>query len=193
MTASLRVRRLLWLLFAVLSALPLSAGVTRLVVESRESPAFAGRVFGDAGAYERVTGRIVGELDPSDRRNTIITDLALAPRNARGLVEYEATFTLLQPVDPARASGVLIYSVPNRGNRNLADTLNVGDDPGDGFIYRRGDAILFSGWQGDLAPRPGRETIAVPVARHADGSPVTGPVLARFHDFPAGARTLVLP
>ena len=52
---------------------------------------------------------------PRDRRNAVISDLDLAPRNERGMVEYVATFTLWQPTDPAKASGVLIYAVPNRG------------------------------------------------------------------------------
>lgn len=188
-----RLIRIVFVMLASLIGVAPQAAVTRLVIESRESPAFDGRTFGDIGAYEHISGRIVGEVDPADRRNALITDIALAPRNARGRVEYETTFTLLRPLKPARASGLLVYSVPNRGNRNLADTLNVGGDPGDGFIYRRGDAILFSGWQGDLAPRRGLETITVPVARHADGSAITGPVLARFRDFGPGARTLLLP
>ena len=51
------------------------------------------------GAYERITGHISGELDPKNPLNAIITDIQLAPRNARGLVEYNATFTLLKPAD----------------------------------------------------------------------------------------------
>ena len=47
-----------------------------------------------AGPYELIRGRVHGEVDPADRRNAIIQDLALAPRNARGRVEYVATFAL---------------------------------------------------------------------------------------------------
>ncbi len=45
------------------------------------------------GPFERISGRIHGELDPDDPKNAIITDIKLAPRNARGKVEYVATFT----------------------------------------------------------------------------------------------------
>ena len=45
-----------------------------------------------------------------------------------------------------------------------------------------GHISLVSGWQGDLDPTPNLQTITVPVATSADGSPITGPVLARFFD-----------
>lgn len=169
------------------------AKVTRIVIDERQSPAFEGRSFGDVGPYERIAGRAFGELDPEDRHNRIVNDLALAPRNRRGRVEYVATFSLWKPVELSKASGVMIYGVPNRGNRLLMGAFNVGGDPGDGFFFRRGDVVLSSGWQGDVAPRPGAETITVPVAKNRDGSSITGPVLTRFVDVPAGTSTLSLP
>jgi hypothetical protein len=77
------------------------------------------------------------------------------------------------------------YEVPNRGNSPLnprpsADALAAGH------------VILSSGWQGDLTPRPGLETITVPIARNRDGSPVTGPVLARLSNLPAHSTTASL-
>ena len=180
-----------WSLLGACAA-PAEARVTRIVVDEKRSPAYDGESFGRAGTYERITGRVFGEFDPRDRRNAVITDLDLAPRNARGMVEYVATFTLWQPTDPAKASGVLIYAVPNRGNRLFFPAFHLGGEPGDGFFFRRGDAILASGWQGDVVA-PGAETITVPVAKNRDGSSITGPVLARFVDMPAGTQTLALP
>ena len=69
-----------------------------------------------APPYERLSGKFYGELDPADPKNALITDIQLAPRNARGKVEYVGTFSLMKPVDMSKASGVLIYSVVNRGN-----------------------------------------------------------------------------
>src|SRR5436309_2946803 len=89
--------------------------VIRLVVEHRESAASAGPI-----PYERLTGHFYGALDPKNEWNSVINDLLLAPRNAPGLVEYAATFTVLRPADPSRASGVLWYEVPNRGNSPLS-------------------------------------------------------------------------
>jgi hypothetical protein len=159
----------------LLVALPAEAQITRLEVERTEP-------LGQDG-YERLAGHAYGELDPAHPLNVIITDLGLAPRNARGMVEYAATVSILKPIDMARASGVLLYFVANRGNIDLTN---------DDFLVdarRAGHVIVASGWQGDLDPAEGRETLAVPVARNPDGSSITGPVLARFSDIQAGAKS----
>ena len=170
---------LLILLFSLLCAPGAAvAQVTRLEILARE-PAAGGQVFGAAGAYETIRGRVHGEVDPSDRRNRIIQDIALAPRNARGRVEYVATFSLMKPVEASGASGVLVYTVVNRGN----GAPSAGPD---GYIS------LVSGWQGDVTPTAVNQTIQVPIARHANGTDVTGPVLARFWDLPAGTTTAAI-
>ncbi|QTC90218.1 hypothetical protein [Brevundimonas goettingensis] len=99
-------------LLSISAATPSFAEITRVQIETREPVT---RNFGAVGAYEIVRGHVFGELDPSDPKNVIITDLALAPRNARGRVEYSATFAITKPVDMSKASGFLIYDVPNRG------------------------------------------------------------------------------
>src|SRR5262245_42737310 len=76
---------------------PAHARTVRIVIERRESPAYKGQPFKDAGPYERLTGHAYGELDPKDPLNAVITDIQLAPRNARGMVEYAATFTMAKP------------------------------------------------------------------------------------------------
>ena len=174
-------------------AATVEARVTRIVIDQKQSPAYEGKSFGSVGQYEILTGRAFGELDPLDRHNTIITDLRLAPRNARGKVEYVATFMLVKPMDLAKANGVLLYAVPNRGNRNLGSAYGVSGESGEEFLLKRGYIMLHSGWQGDLLPRAGAETITVPTARHPDGSRVTGTVLARFSNMQSGATTLPLP
>lgn len=72
--------------------------------------------YGQVGAYERVSGTMSGELDPKDPKNAVIQDIALAPVNARGMVEYATDFVMLKPKNMAKASGVLRYDAPNRGN-----------------------------------------------------------------------------
>ena len=156
-------------LFALLATSPAEGRVVRLIVEHLEPVVLAG----SAGQYELLTGHFYGELDPKNALNSVINDILLAPRNARGLVEYSATFTLLRPVDSSRVSGVLWYEVPNRGN----SPLNPRPSPD---AVAAGHILLSSGWQGDLAPRSGAETISVPVAHNADGSSITGPVLYRI-------------
>lgn len=156
--------------------------VVRIVIEHRESASLTGQSLGAAIPYERLSGRFFGELDTDEPRNTIINDLRLAPRNARGKVEYSATFTLLRPIDSNKTSGVLWYEVPNRGNSPLNARLAMDS-------IAAGDIVVSSGWQGDLAAQSGLETISVPVARNADGSSITGPVLIRWSDLPANSST----
>ncbi len=169
------------------------ARVTRIVVEQTQSPAYEGRSFGAVGQYEILVGKAYGEIDPKDSHNTIITDLQFAPRNARGMVEYVATFTLVKPVNLAKANGALLYAVPNRGLRITPGAFGVAGESGEEFFLKRGYIILHSGWQGDLAPRPGAELITVPIAKNPDGSSIVGLALARFSNMASGSNTLPLP
>lgn len=170
---------------AALLLQPASARLTRIAIENREAPAYQGRAFGAAGRYVRLAGRFYGELDPKAARNAIINDIRLAPPNRQGRVEYSATFTLILPEDPARSSGVLLYEVPNRGNSPL-NGRGFDDDLAAGHV------LVSSGWQGDLVPRPGAETLTVPAARNPDGTSITGPVLARLSNLAAGSTTASL-
>ncbi len=165
------------LCYAVFGGPALHARVTRIMIEHRESPAYNGQAYGKAGQYELLSGHFYGELDPKDARNALITDIQFAPRNARGMVEYVGTFAIAKPIDMSRANGVLFYSVPNRGNGAPAPAAD-------------GQVSVVSGWQGDIVPRAGIQSITVPVAKNADGSPLTGPVFERFIDMEANASTL---
>ncbi|MEO8256752.1 MAG: alpha/beta hydrolase domain-containing protein [Acidobacteriota bacterium] len=156
------------------------ARVTRIEIVKVESPAPAGRGGTAAGAYERLTGKAHGELDPNDPKNAVITDLRLAPRNARGKVEYVATFSLMKPIDMTQSSGVLMYSVVNRGTGTAA----AGAD---------GHVSLVSGWQGDLVATASNQTIQVPVARNPDGSSITGPLVLRFTGLTGTTAALTIP
>jgi hypothetical protein len=188
-----KISRLVPVAAAVLIALlaaPLHARVTRVVIEHRDSPAYQGASFGQAGRYERLTGHFFGELDPKDPLNAIVTDLGLAPRNQRGKVEYSATFSMAKPVDLAKTSGLLVYEVPNRGRIALAaGATNAGAMA---ELFKYGHVMLSSGWQGDIPPADGMETMVVPIAKNPDGSSITGPVLARFADMRPGTNTLPL-
>jgi hypothetical protein len=158
------------------------AQVSTITITSR-APWAGGQSFGTVGSYEEIRGFTAGEIDPSDPRNAFITDLNLAPRNANGKVAYRTTFTLRKPIEMTRSAGVLFYNIVNRGNRNGPTTWHVGGDPGDGFMYKLGHVLLWSGWQGDMpisTLNPEQEGIDVPVARNRDGSPVTGRVVQRF-------------
>ena len=60
----------------------------------------------------------------------------------------------------------------NRGNQRALAYFNdapAGNDfskaaaAGNGFLMNRGYTVVISGWQGDLGPRAGWQTISVPV------------------------------
>ncbi len=161
----------------------LQARVTQITITQKTSPLFGGQSFGPAGPYEQIRGTANGEINPNDRRNAAITDIQLAPRNARGNVEYKTTFTIVKPIDMTKAPSVMLYNVPNRGNHSLPAAFHFGGDPGDGFIYNLGHTMLWSGWQGDqpiASVSSTQEGIDVPTAKNADGSPVTSPVYVRY-------------
>jgi hypothetical protein len=176
---------------------PAGAHVTKIVIDKAksESPAYGGKSFGNIGQYEKIVGQAYGELDPKDRRNAIIQDIQLAPRNSRGMVEYVATFSLSKPMDMSKASGVLLYDTVNRGNEVIANVFKSGDSSAEDFFASRGVVIVRSGWQADLPPngRGGLSyTIQVPIAKNPDGSSITGPVLARFINMPPNTNTLAV-
>ncbi|MBV9569124.1 MAG: hypothetical protein JO172_13400, partial [Hyphomicrobiales bacterium] len=78
------------LLSIAASAAPAEARITRVEIASVQSPTFDGLSFGAVGQYEKLVGRVYGEVDPKDPSHSLITDIALAPKNARGMVEYSS-------------------------------------------------------------------------------------------------------
>ena len=185
-TCSLRgLGILLAALAALLPAATAQAHITRIVIDPAlsESPVFEGRVFGpngSVGPYEKLRGKAYGEVDPDDPRNAVITDLKLAPRNARGKVEYSMDIFILKPIDPRKGSHRLILDFNNRGEMRVA-TFNdapmtnnpkTAKDAGTGFIMNLGYTVVGNGW--DIGATEGL-TITVPVARNRDGSSITGP------------------
>src|SRR5258706_1459626 len=134
------------------------AAVERLEVTERKSLA-GGQAFGAAGPYEKLRGRAIFALDPRAPANAAIADLQLAPRNARGLVEFSADFVMMRPVDAARGNGTLLYDVANRGNLTMLTQLNeaaINNDPtspaelGNAFLMQQGFTLLWSAWAWDI-------------------------------------------
>ncbi|WP_336491948.1 alpha/beta hydrolase domain-containing protein [Methylobacterium nigriterrae] len=167
-----------------LSVTPAQARITSIEIATVE-PFAEGADFGSAGSYERVIGTARGELDPADPANAGIVDIALAPRNARGMVEYKTDLFILRPKDPARGSGTLLFEVLNRGRKFLfnwvldapAQAAQAVNDPsnaadaGTGLVLRRGDTIVWAGWEADALRQQGGMAIDVPIASR-DGKPI---------------------
>jgi hypothetical protein len=171
-----------------LTSVPVAnARITRMVVTRVESPTFGGASFGAAGQFEKLIGIAYGEVDPSHPLNAIIQDIGLAPRNVRGMVEYDTDFYVIKPVRMEQGNRMLFYNVVNRGNKGGLGTFNIGvvggNEPtsaGDGFLQRMGYTLIWSGWQPDVVPQPtlppgaGRMAMRVPTARNPDGTAITG-------------------
>lgn len=176
------------LIVALIVAMPSHARVTKIVITGQESPAFGGYAWPGVGRYERISGKAYGELDPADPKNAVIVDLALAPRNAKGKVEYAFDFYLLKPIDLSKGNHKMVYEPPNRGGKTIG-TLNRGvggNDPGsvtdavllqNAFLMPQGYSLSFSGWDAAAGSKTDsfNTTITLPVAKNPNGSTITGP------------------
>jgi hypothetical protein len=171
-----------------LAAAGAEARVTKIEITTKESPTFGGYSWPGVGQYEKLAGKVHGELDPADPKNAVIVDLNLAPRNANGKVEYAADFYILKPIDLSKGNHKVMYEPPNRGGKTWSSLARMpgGNDPGSvtdaatlaqAFLQPRGYTIVFSGW--DQAAGTDNSnfvtTITLPVAKNADGSSITGP------------------
>jgi hypothetical protein len=164
------------------------ARITRIEITSRVM--FAGGMsFGDTGPYEKLRGKLFGEVDPADPPNAVIVDLDKAPRNARGMVEYVTDFLILKPVDMSMGNGKIFYGINNRGNTGALGALNdaatggndptTAEDAGNGFLMRQGYAIVDAGWEGDVLPGNNRLTAQYPVVTDG-GAEITGTIAVQY-------------
>jgi hypothetical protein len=191
---------------ALLAGSPVEARITSLQVVRLESPTFGGMTFGSVGAYEKITARAFGEVDPTAAANSLMTDIQFAPRNARGMVEYSTDVVILKPIDPRNGSGKIFYDVVNRGNKGSYTTFNQAPAPsnvantpasgaGTGLLMRRGYTIVWSGWEDPaiIGTGPNTLTAALPVARNANGSSIVeNMIIEQIFDNATGT-TIPLP
>jgi hypothetical protein len=176
-------RAALALVFFLLPPAGARAELVSLEFHTRE-PFAGGKAFGKVGPYVKLVGVASFAVDPDDPANRMIVDLGLAPRNKRGKVEFQADVFILAPRDPARGNGALLYDVNNRGNKLALRFFNDspgGNDPatekdaGNGFLFRRGYAVVWCGWIGEMLPGGGRMLLRAPVATEK-GKPIRGVV-----------------
>jgi hypothetical protein len=158
---------------------PSAAKVVKFEVVRVESPAFEGRSFGSVGTYDRIIARATIAVASDDPHNTIIVDLDRAPRNAQGLVEAVTDVEILRPTVAANSNRRLFYEVLNRGSKlgfalfndipAVVDDLAKAADAGNGFLMNRGYTMVWSGWQGHIAPGAGRMTFSPPIVPDITG------------------------
>lgn len=160
----------------VIAVAPLWARVSRVEIASR-TDVLNGKSFGDAGAYERITGRVYFSVPVANPHNRRIVDLENAVNLKNGEVEFSSDFVAIRPKDSRKGNGSMILEIPNRGRGRITGLVDGGDwdlanDPGDGWLLRRGFAIVTLGWQWD-ATGPNALRLYAPIAKEK-GKTITG-------------------
>jgi Alpha/beta hydrolase domain len=164
------------LVLATLVRSPLQARVTRVEIASR-ADVLPGAVFGDVGAYERITGRVYFSLAVANPHNARIVDLPNAVNVKNGEVEFSSDFVAIRPKDAGKGNGSMLLEVPNRGHSRVVALVDGGDwdvanDVGDAWLLRSGFTVVSLGWQWD-AEGPDALRFFAPVAKK-DGATITG-------------------
>jgi hypothetical protein len=159
-----------------LAVLPIHARVVRVEISSRVE-VLGGKAFGDAGAYERITGRVYFSLAVANAHNRRIVDLSNAVNLKNGEVEFSSDFIAVRPKDPQKSNGSMLLEVPNRGRGRIISLVDGGDwdlksDAGDAWLLRQGFTIVSLGWQWDAQGADALRFFA-PVARQ-DGKTIAG-------------------
>lgn len=162
-------------------------------------PFAGGHHFEPAGAYERLTGRVLFAVDPLAPAQADVVDIGKTPRDLNGLVRFEADFMILRPL--AGGNERVFFDYGNRGHKRALQFFNDAphsndpltlDHTGNGFLMRRGYAVAWLAWEGDVLPGDGRMVLDVPVATD-DGTPITGRVRTEIIvDAPSGPTTMPL-
>ncbi|HET7880541.1 MAG TPA: alpha/beta hydrolase domain-containing protein [Acetobacteraceae bacterium] len=151
-------------------------------------PFAGGHPLGDVGTYERLSGRAHFAVDPRAVAQADVVDLDKAPVDLAGLVRFAADFMILKPVELSRGNRRVFYDYGNRGHKralqfyNDAPHSNAPITPahaGNGFFMRRGYAVAWLAWEGDMLPGDGRMVLDVPVATDG-GTPITGRIRAEY-------------
>ena len=175
------------LLIALVAASAASAEVVRVEVHKRI----------DEGRYERVVGRVYFAVDPQLPANRAIADLAIAPRNSAGLVEFSSDLLFIRPKDGRRANGTIFLEVVNRGRDQSLGLMSGARaasaspeewDLGDRFMLEQGFTVAFIGWQFDVAASQGLalQAPSVPVQGQVRASVVEGSTARQSRGFGLG-------
>jgi len=174
----MKLRRLVIALLLALGSpvLSLNARVVRVETVTR-TEVLGGKQFGNAGVYERITGRVYFSLAVANPHNGRIVDLGNAVNLKNGEVEFSADFIAVRPKDAHKGNGSLLLEVPNRGRGRILSLVDGGDwdlanDAGDAWLLRSGFTIVSLGWQWDAAGE-GALRFSAPIAKE-NGKTIAG-------------------
>ncbi len=128
--------------------------VTRIEVASRSE-------FKNGVPAEVTYGKVYFAVDPKLGPNRIVRDIDLAPKNARGLVEFSADFYMVRP---RAGNGTALVEVSNRGGKGLMNVFDLAQHGGDSFLLKNGFTLVWLGWEFDVPNEPGMLRAYLPVA-----------------------------
>jgi hypothetical protein len=180
--------------FVALAAVgqPSEARVVKFVVQ-QQSSYLGGADWGNVGPYVLLQGTAYLEVDPRDPRDALIVDLANAPRNARGMVDFSTPFLILKPVDMQSGNHKIFYAVNNRGNSLegllTATTAAQVAATDAGYAMTQGYTIVDAGWEGDVVPTSTKLVASLPRAYQPNGAPIIGPMRYEYYDRASGSYT----
>lgn len=98
----------------------------------------------------------------------------------------------MRPVDFSKGNRKILYDVTNRGRKALLPRMNDApegaginnpttvDDVGNGFVFREGYTLVWSGWEPDAPRAGGGMTVRVPVATNNNGAPIVKTIRDEF-------------
>lgn len=163
----------------VVGVAPLAADVVRVVIEQR-TPVWDG--------YELLRARLHFSFDPDDPADAAVVDLALAPRNAEGLVEAQAMVWVLQPIEPQRRRGLAWVDLDALGVGPAAPLFEAARQgaplpdagPGDGLLLEEGLTLIQLAPEGSGVPRVTAPEGGPVPALDPDGAELIGWVRARW-------------
>jgi hypothetical protein len=160
----------------LLATATLHARVVRVDITSRHD-VLNGKAFGDAGAYERISGWVYFSVTVTNPHNLRIVDLKNAVNLKNGEVEFSANFVAIRPKDPHKGNGSMILENPNRGYGRIIALVDGGDwdlakDAGDAWLLRNGFTVVSLGWQWDAVGDDALRLVA-PIAKE-NGQTITG-------------------
>jgi hypothetical protein len=134
------------------------------------------------GSYQRIAGRVHFGMKPRIDANRIVRDLDLAQLNAAGEAECAADFYILQPSDPAKGNGTVLFEVSNRGGKGMLSRFNLArgaNDFGDQWAMKQGYTLVWLGWEWDI-PASNAAALHFSAPDYRSGVATDGLVRAEF-------------
>jgi len=143
-------------------------GIQKVTIQST-ALAFGGYSFPDVGTYTVIKGYALDAINPADPKNSMLTDLALAPRDANGMVDVLFNIYIIMPTNLSKGNGKVMYEPPNRGGKQFG-AMNLstgGNDPAsmtsptglaNTFLWPQGYVTVWSGWEYEGDPTSGTTT-----------------------------------